>query len=129
MGLLRDTGDPADLATLGSAGASRSLPGRRELIWKKPLAMRGKIATRYTKESSDGFSLDFSYRRVSDFPGELLKHSPGRFEAHPQRCFQRDICLDHLTDPHSRSPKSKSATSRRAERSIFAYIPVARVVR
>ena len=38
---------PLAFRTLGSAGTSHSLPGRRELIWGKGLAMRGKIATGY----------------------------------------------------------------------------------
>jgi len=39
---------PPAFRTLGSAGASRFLPGRGELIWEKTLAMRGKIASRYS---------------------------------------------------------------------------------
>jgi hypothetical protein len=40
---------PLAFRTFRSAGTSRSLPGRRELIWEKRLAMREKIATRYMK--------------------------------------------------------------------------------
>lgn len=39
---------PAGVRTLRSAGTSRSLPGRRELISENRLATQGKIATRYT---------------------------------------------------------------------------------
>ena len=39
---------PLAFRTLRSGAASCSLPGRRELIWEKRLAMQGKIATRYT---------------------------------------------------------------------------------
>ena len=49
MGLLRDRAIPLAFRTLRSAGTSRSLPGRRELISEKRLATQGKIATRYTK--------------------------------------------------------------------------------
>ncbi|MGB6940951.1 MAG: hypothetical protein WBE37_00975, partial [Bryobacteraceae bacterium] len=38
---------PAGVRTLRSAGTSRSLPGRRELISENRLATQGKIATRY----------------------------------------------------------------------------------
>src|SRR4051812_36854773 len=45
---------PLTFRTLHSAGASRSPPGRRELIWGKRITTRGNIATRYsiTKEYS-----------------------------------------------------------------------------
>lgn len=39
---------PAGVRTLRSAGTSRSLPGRRELISENRLATQGKIATRYS---------------------------------------------------------------------------------
>ena len=42
MGLLRDTSDPRAYRTLRSGGASRFLPGRRELIWENRLAIGGK---------------------------------------------------------------------------------------
>lgn len=39
---------PLGFGALGSASTSRSLPGRRALIWEELIARRGKIATRYT---------------------------------------------------------------------------------
>src|SRR6266498_3170734 len=50
MGSRRDRCDPPASRTLGPASTSRFLPGRRELICEKLIAMRGKITTRYTVE-------------------------------------------------------------------------------
>jgi protein subunit release factor B len=47
MGSRRDRCDPPASRTLGPASTSRFLPGRRELIRQKLIAMRGKIASRY----------------------------------------------------------------------------------
>jgi hypothetical protein len=58
----RDSGigpsDPSGFAMLSPGGASRSVPALRELIREKPLATRGKIATRYTSAEKSVATLE-----------------------------------------------------------------------
>src|SRR5689334_3443280 len=79
IGLPWDTSDRAlAFCTLHSAGTSRSLPGRRELICEKRFVMRGKIATRYSEVYDDvilGSATNLPVQRIrSRFPKRIAVH-------------------------------------------------------